>query len=151
MPEEPERQEPERHPCIRRAAELPSRAVVWPDSTEVLSIRTPLSRPLGLVRLGVHHEVLEPGHRSSLPHAESTEEECVYVLEGHPHAWIDDALYPLAPDDIVALGFERELVQRVVTMVQRAEYKRKQSPVGLKVTSLAFGTGRRMPIAAKIH
>ena len=56
-----------------------------------------------------------------------------------------------SPDDIVALGFERELVQRVVTMVQRAEYKRKQLPVGLKVTSLAFGTGRRMPIAAKIH
>lgn len=56
-----------------------------------------------------------------------------------------------SPDDIVAMGFQRELVQRVVTMVQRAEYKRKQSPVGLKVTSLAFGTGRRMPIAAKMH
>ncbi|MCH7994473.1 MAG: NAD+ synthase [Planctomycetes bacterium] len=56
-----------------------------------------------------------------------------------------------SPDDIVAMGFQRELVQRVVTMVQRAEYKRKQLPVGLKVTSLAFGTGRRMPIAAKIH
>ncbi|MCH8146647.1 MAG: NAD+ synthase [Planctomycetes bacterium] len=55
------------------------------------------------------------------------------------------------PDDIVAMGFDRELVQRVVTMVQRAEYKRKQLPVGLKVTSLAFGTGRRMPIAAKMH
>ncbi len=56
-----------------------------------------------------------------------------------------------SPDDIVAMGFDRKLVQRVVTMVQRAEYKRKQSPVGLKVTSLAFGTGRRMPIAAKTH
>ncbi len=56
-----------------------------------------------------------------------------------------------SPDEIVAMGFESELVQRVVTMVQRAEYKRKQSPVGLKVTSLAFGTGRRMPIAAKIQ
>jgi uncharacterized cupin superfamily protein len=95
---------PERHPCIRRASELPSGDVVWPGSTEVLSIRTPLSRPLGLVRLGVHHEVLPPGHRSSLPHAEATEEECVYVLEGNPHAWIDEKLYPLAPDDIVAFA-----------------------------------------------
>ena len=90
-----------RPPFIKRASELPSREVVWPGSEEVLSIRTPLSRPLGLVRLGVHHEVLEPGHRSSLPHAEVIEEECVYVLEGHPHAWIDGELHALAPDDIV--------------------------------------------------
>ena len=61
----------------------------------------PFARPLGLTRLGVHHEVLKPGHRSSLPHAEATEEECVYILEGHPQAWIDGALHPLSPDDIV--------------------------------------------------
>lgn len=54
-----------------------------------------------------------------------------------------------SPDDIAAMGFDQELVQRVVTMVQRAEYKRTQAPVGLKVTSVAFGTGRRMPIAAR--
>lgn len=52
-------------------------------------------------------------------------------------------------DEIVNLGFERNLVSRIVQMVERSEYKRKQAPVGLKVTSLAFGTGRRMPIAAK--
>jgi NAD+ synthase (glutamine-hydrolysing) len=34
-------------------------------------------------------------------------------------------------------------------MVDRSEHKRKQAPVGLKVTSRAFGTGRRMPIAAR--
>lgn len=54
-------------------------------------------------------------------------------------------------DEIVALGFNRAIVQRVATMVDRAEFKRKQAPVGLKVTSRAFGTGRRMPIAAKYH
>jgi len=47
------------------------------------------------------------------------------------------------------MGFDQELVQRVVTLVQRAEYKRTQAPVGLKVTSVAFGAGRRMPIAAR--
>ena len=41
------------------------------------------------------------------------------------------------------------IVERVAGMVDRNEYKRKQAPVGLKVTSRAFGTGRRMPIAAR--
>jgi uncharacterized cupin superfamily protein len=86
---------------IRHVSELPSREVVWPGSDEILSVRTSLSRPLGLTRLGVHYEVLRPGHRSSLPHAEATEEECVYVLEGRPQAWIDGELHPLGPGDVV--------------------------------------------------
>ena len=53
-----------------------------------------------------------------------------------------------AVDDIVAMGFDRPTVERVARMVESAEHKRKQAPVGLKVTSRAFGTGRRMPIAA---
>jgi len=52
-------------------------------------------------------------------------------------------------DEIVALGFDRAVVQHVARLVDRNEYKRKQIPVGLKVTSRAFGTGRRMPIAAR--
>lgn len=55
----------------------------------------------------------------------------------------------VSTDDIVAKGFDRATVERVARMVDRNEYKRKQAPVGLKVTSRAFGTGRRMPIAAK--
>ena len=93
--------QPRRPSFIRHVSDLSSRDVVWPGSDEVLSIRTPLSRPLGLTRLGVHHEVLPPGHRSSLPHAEATEEECVYVLEGRPSAWIDGQLHALEPNDIV--------------------------------------------------
>lgn len=52
-------------------------------------------------------------------------------------------------DEIVAAGFQRDTVERVAGMVDGAEYKRKQAPIGLKVTARAFGTGRRMPIAAK--
>ena len=52
-------------------------------------------------------------------------------------------------DDIVATGYDRATVQRIVAMVDRSEFKRKQAAVGLRVTSRAFGTGRRMPIAAK--
>ncbi len=52
-------------------------------------------------------------------------------------------------DQIAAAGFDGDTVKRVVGMVDRNEYKRKQTAVGIKVTSRAFGTGRRMPIAAK--
>ncbi len=52
-------------------------------------------------------------------------------------------------DQLVEAGFEREIVEQVARLVCRSEHKRKQSPVGIKVTSRAFGSGRRMPIAAK--
>ena len=52
-------------------------------------------------------------------------------------------------DTIVAAGFDSKTVRDVARMVDLNEYKRKQAPVGLKVTSRAFGTGRRMPIAAR--
>ena len=51
-------------------------------------------------------------------------------------------------DEIVAGGFDRETVTWVVDTVRKNEYKRKQAAPGLKVTSKAFGPGRRMPIAA---
>lgn len=54
-------------------------------------------------------------------------------------------------DEIVEQGFDREMVSRIGKMVDRNEYKRKQAAIGLKVTTRAFGTGRRMPIAAKFH
>jgi len=44
-------------------------------------------------------------------------------------------------------GFDAATVSRVVRMIDLAEYKRRQVAVGLKVTSVAFGSGRRMPIA----
>jgi len=51
---------------------------------------------------------------------------------------------------IVAAGFDADTVQKVLRMVRAAEFKRTQAPPGLKVTDRAFGTGWRMPIAAKI-
>lgn len=55
----------------------------------------------------------------------------------------------LSPAEIVASGFDRATVERIVFMVDHSEYKRKQAAIGLKVTSRAFGSGRRMPVAAK--
>jgi len=54
-----------------------------------------------------------------------------------------------SPKQIVELNFEPDIVDWVIRAVNRSEYKRRQAPPGLKVTTKAFGVGRRMPIAAK--
>src|ERR687896_556173 len=48
--------------------------------------------------------------------------------------------------EIVARGFGEEDVRRVIKLVDAAEYKRRQAPIGIKVTSRAFGRDRRMPM-----
>jgi NAD+ synthase (glutamine-hydrolysing) len=49
-------------------------------------------------------------------------------------------------EELVAAGFARDVVERVVRLVDRAEYKRRQMPPGVRITSKAFGKDRRMPI-----
>lgn len=56
-----------------------------------------------------------------------------------------------ALEDIVGMGFERETVARVIAMVDRSEYKRRQAPLGIKITYRAFGKDRRMPITNGYH
>ncbi|WP_448587241.1 NAD+ synthase [Thermocrinis sp.] len=51
-------------------------------------------------------------------------------------------------EEIIERGFERELVKRVFDMLKKAEYKRKQAPVGIKVSKRAFGMDWRMPISS---
>ena len=51
-----------------------------------------------------------------------------------------------SPDDIEHLGFDPALVSRIVTMVDRAEYKRRQAPPGVRISTRAFGRDRRLPI-----
>jgi NAD+ synthase (glutamine-hydrolysing) len=52
-----------------------------------------------------------------------------------------------SPQELVDSGFDAALVKRITRMIDLAEYKRKQAAVGLKVTAVAFGPGRRWPIA----
>jgi NAD+ synthase (glutamine-hydrolysing) len=54
-------------------------------------------------------------------------------------------------EEIVAQGYERPIVEKVIRMIQANEYKRRQAATGLKVTTRAFGTGRRMPIASRVR
>jgi len=49
-------------------------------------------------------------------------------------------------NSIVALGFDKETVDKVMQMVDKSEYKRRQAPPGIKITPKAFGRDRRMPI-----
>ncbi|MBD2449571.1 NAD+ synthase [Nostoc sp. FACHB-152] len=70
-----------------------------------------------------------------------------------PYEVLDDILQRLIHDhqsaaQIVAAGHDSIIVDRVIHMVARAEFKRRQAPPGLKITDRAFGTGWRMPIAS---
>lgn len=51
--------------------------------------------------------------------------------------------------EIVDRGFEPEVVSKVLNMVKNSEFKRRQAAPGIKITDVAFGTGRRMPLACK--
>jgi len=52
----------------------------------------------------------------------------------------------LGKDDVVALGFDRELVEHITGLVDRAEWKRRQGAIGPKISGMAFGRDRRLPI-----
>ena len=68
------------------------------------------------------------------------------ILDGILQSYIEDGLSIHA---IIDQGFTEDTVRRIVGLVDRNEYKRKQAAPGLKITSLAFGIGRRMPIVQK--
>jgi NAD+ synthase (glutamine-hydrolysing) len=68
-----------------------------------------------------------------------------------PYATLDPILKAYVEDDwavdrIVAMGYDRALVERVLRMVDRAEYKRRQAPPGIRITPRALGKDRRLPI-----
>lgn len=70
-----------------------------------------------------------------------------------PYEILDDLLEKIICEhrsitELIALGFEPVVVSKIIRLVQRAEFKRRQAPPGLKITDRAFGTGWRMPIAA---
>jgi NAD+ synthase (glutamine-hydrolysing) len=56
-----------------------------------------------------------------------------------------------SPEDMIEAGADPDLVRRVVMLVDRAEYKRRQAPPGVKITPKAFGRDRRMPITNRFR
>jgi uncharacterized cupin superfamily protein len=69
---------------------------------EPMKIDVDFSDRFGLTRIGIHHQRLRPGHRSCYPHAESKEEEFVFMLEGEGDAWIDGWLHRVKEGDAIA-------------------------------------------------
>lgn len=70
------------------------------------------------------------------------------------YSMLDPILYQYidlgkSPSDIIALGFEKNTVERIVQMVDRAEFKRFQVPPNLRVSDKAFGRARIMPVVFK--
>ena len=68
-----------------------------------------------------------------------------------PYAVLDEILElyvekDLSADAIILQGFDKKVVQHVVKLVDRNEYKRRQSPVGIRLTERGFGRDRRYPI-----
>ena len=83
---------------------------------------------------------LRPGQKDtdSLPDYESLDEILYQYIERRQ-----------GPKEIIEMGFDEKLVRRILKMVNTNEYKRYQTPPILRVSSKAFGMGRRMPIVAK--
>jgi len=65
------------------------------------------------------------------------------VLDPILAAYVED---DLTLEELLAAGFDRPLVERIVRLVDAAEWKRRQSPPGVRVTTKAFGRDRRLPI-----
>ena len=84
---------------------------------------------------------LRPGQKDedSLPPYDALDRIIELRVEGHR-----------AESEIIAeTGFDPETVQHVLKLIRISEFKRKQAAPGLKITSRAFGTGWRMPIACR--
>jgi NAD+ synthase (glutamine-hydrolysing) len=68
-----------------------------------------------------------------------------------PYDRLDPVLTAYVEEDksveqIIAMGFDREVVERAAELVDKSEYKRRQAPPGIKITPRAFGRDRRLPI-----
>jgi NAD+ synthase (glutamine-hydrolysing) len=68
------------------------------------------------------------------------------LLDQVLHLYIEDQL---SVNEIISKGFSRELVEKTIRLVNRNEYKRFQTPPILRISSKAFGIGRRIPIVSK--
>ena len=64
------------------------------------------------------------------------------------HLWFEK---DMEAEDIVAAGFDEATVRRVVALVNYNEYKRRQSPPGVRISRRAFGRDRRYPITSGFY
>ena len=90
------------HPAIVHWSEIEkAKPFSYDGSDEPMAFGSNFRRHFGFGKIGVHHERLPAGHRLSRPHAESAEEEFVYVIEVEPDVWLDGEIFRLKPGDSV--------------------------------------------------
>jgi NAD+ synthase (glutamine-hydrolysing) len=105
-----------------------------------------------------NEQALQRGETPPIPENSISKEPSAELRPGQkdtdslpPYELLDDVLDDYVEGDaghqeIVAMGFDPELADRVIRMVDRAEYKRRQYPPGTKISFKAFGRDRRLPI-----
>jgi len=71
-----------------------------------------------------------------------------HILDAVLEAYVEGSM---SLEEIVAQGHEREIVSKVIQMVDKNEYKRRQAPPGIKISPRAFGRDRRMPITNRFR
>jgi NAD+ synthase (glutamine-hydrolysing) len=103
--------------------------------------------------LNKNHEVI-PNHILTKPPSAELKPDQVDQDSLPAYEILDDILEKLISDrlsisQIINSGHDPQVVNRIVQLVNRAEFKRRQAPPGLKISDRAFGSGWRMPIAAK--
>jgi NAD+ synthetase len=69
------------------------------------------------------------------------------ILDGIMEAYVEN---DLSLADIIKMGYSLADVSRVTSLIDRNEYKRRQSPVGVRITHKGFGKDRRYPITVKL-
>ncbi|WP_052610289.1 cupin domain-containing protein [Bacteriovorax sp. BSW11_IV] len=73
----------------------------YTGSDESFTLLSSVGVELGLVKIGIHREILMPNKRSSWPHAHKVEEELVYILKGEPDIWINGKIYGAKAGDFI--------------------------------------------------
>lgn len=93
------------HPAIVHWTEIETKKRwQYDDHDEPMGYNAALGHHFKFRRIGIHHQRLIPGARTSFPHAESTEDEFIYVIAGTPDVWIDGHLHRLKAGD--GVGFK---------------------------------------------
>jgi len=110
------------------------RVCVWRNATEAYALRDPIPERI-LTRAPSAELRFDQTDQDSLPPYE--------ILDAIIKQYMEE---DRSIDEVVALGFERALVERVVQLLRINEYKRRQAPVGIRVTHRAFGRDWRYPI-----
>ncbi len=106
--------------CIANYAEIESPDDHhYPGDAELMTISASFAEHFKLTHLGIHHERLMPGRRTSWPHAEADEEEFVFVIEGTPDLWLDGHLRRLKPGDGVGFPSHTGIAHTIINNTEK--------------------------------